>query len=74
MLFRRGAPEHIRAPVDVIDGAHQIANRREIHHPPQKLLKHTDNDSVDRPVCSRPPPPLALPPRCRCACPSSKTA
>lgn len=49
VLFRRGVPEHIRAPVDVIDCAHQIANRREIHHPPQKLLKHTDNDSVDRP-------------------------
>lgn len=69
VLLRHGAPEHTRAPVDVIDWAHQIATRREIHHPPQKLLKHTDNDSVDWPLSAAallhlwlpppPPPPLA---------------
>lgn len=56
-LIRCGAPERIRPPVDVTDCAHQIANGREIYHPPRKPLKHTANDFVKQPLCSRPAPP-----------------
>lgn len=61
-LIKCGAPERSRPPVDVTDCAPQIANGREIYHPPRKLLKHTANDFVKQPPCSRPAPPPRHPP------------
>lgn len=55
-LIKCGAPERSRPPVDVTDCVHQIANGREIYHPPRKQLKHTANDFVKQPLCPVQPP------------------